>query len=329
VQLGYGKYQQRIRASVTSHTSHIALETAGNKSLTNRLLDEAGIPTPRGTTVRSADEAVAAAHKIGFPVVTKPLDGNHGRGVSLNLMDDEHVRWGFEQAVKHVKYGSRVMVEKYLQGHDYRILVINNKLVAAARRVPAHVVGNGENTIAELIEKVNSDPRRGIGHEKVLTRITVDAQVERLLQSAGYTLESVVPPGEVVYLRATANMSTGGTAVDCTEEMHPDNVEIVVRAAQIIGLDIAGMDVVSPDITRSLCETGGGIVEVNAGPGFRMHLQPSEGKPRNVARPVIDMLFPPDIPARIPVVAITGTNGKTTTSRMVAHILRQHGHAWG
>jgi cyanophycin synthetase len=322
VQLGYGKYQQRIRASVTSHTSHIALQTAGDKALTNKLLQDAGVPSPRSIRTRSADEAVKAARRIGYPVVAKPLDANHGRGVSLNLMDEDQVRWGFEQARAH---GSTVLIEKYLQGHDHRILVINNRVVAAARRVPAHVVGDGKHTIQQLIDIVNSDPRRGIGHEKVLTRITVNAQSQRLLEAAGYTLETVLPQGEIFYLHATANMSTGGTAVDVTEQMHPDNVEIAVRAAQIIGLDVAGIDMMSPDITRSLCETGGGIVEVNAGPGFRMHLQPSEGKPRNVARPVIDMLFPPEAPSRIPIVAITGTNGKTTTSRMVANILQQQG----
>ncbi|HEX8463297.1 MAG TPA: cyanophycin synthetase [Abditibacterium sp.] len=322
VQLGYGKYQKRIRASVTSQTSHLALQTAGDKSLTNRMLEDAAIPAPRGIAVRTVDEAVRAARKIGYPVVTKPLDGNHGRGVSLNLTDEEQVRWGFEQAAKH--RGS-ILVEKYLTGHDYRVLVINNQVVAAAKRVPAHVVGDGEHSIAQLVEIVNSDPRRGIGHEKVLTRITIDAQGHRLLEKAGYNLETVLPNGEICYLQPTANMSTGGTAIDCTDEMHPDNKELAVRAAQVIGLDVAGIDVISPDISRSLCETGGGFCEVNAGPGFRMHLQPSQGKPRNVAKPVIDMLFPRTTPTRIPIVAITGTNGKTTTSRLVAHILQESG----
>ena len=322
VQLGYGKYQKRIRASVTSQTSHLALQTAGDKSLTNRLLEDAAIPAPRGIAVRTADEAVKAARKIGYPVVTKPLDGNHGRGVSLNLTDEEQVRWGFEQAAKH---RGAILVEQFLTGHDYRVLVINNKVVAAAQRVPAHVVGDGEHSIAQLVEIVNSDPRRGIGHEKVLTRITIDAQGYRLLEKAGYSLETVLPPGEICYLQPTANMSTGGTAIDCTDEMHPDNKELAVRAAQVIGLDVAGIDVISPDISRSLCETGGGFCEVNAGPGFRMHLQPSQGKPRNVAKPVIDMLFPRTTPTRIPIVAITGTNGKTTTSRLVAHLLQESG----
>ncbi|HEX6289074.1 MAG TPA: cyanophycin synthetase [Herpetosiphonaceae bacterium] len=322
VQLGYGKHQKRIRASVTGHTSNIAVETASDKELTNRLLDDVGLPVPRNIVVRSADEAVAAAERIGYPVVTKPLDVSHGRGVSLNLHDADQVRWGYEQAAQ---YRSKVLVERYLRGKDYRVLVINDQVVAVAERVPAHVKGDGKHTIAELIAIVNRDPRRGIGHEKVLTRITVNDQAERLLEHAGYTLDTVLPAGEVFYLRSTANISTGGTAIDRTNEIHYDNIEIARRAARVIGLDIAGIDIISPDISAPLRESGGGIVEVNAGPGFRMHLQPSEGTPRNVARPVIDMLFPPTAPSRIPVVAITGTNGKTTTSRMVAHMLKMHG----
>ncbi len=326
VQLGYGRYQQRIRASVTGMTSHIALETASDKNLTCHLLSEAGIPVPQQTMARTSEEAVEAAEKIGYPVVTKPVDGNHGRGVSLNLMDAQQVIWGFEQAQQHSR---AVIVERYYEGYDFRVLVVNYKVVACAQRVPARVVGDGEHTIAQLIEIVNQDPRRGVGHEKVMTRITVDAQVERLLEQSGHTLETVLPQGEMCYLRATANMSTGGTAIDMTDVMHPDNIEICERAAHIIGLDVAGIDIVAPDITRSLCEAGGGIVEVNAGPGFRMHLQPSEGKPRNVARPVIDMLFPDPVPCRIPVISITGTNGKTTTSRMVAHIVKATGKRVG
>jgi cyanophycin synthetase len=326
VQLGYGKYQQRIRASVTGQTSHIALETASDKELTIRLLRDAGLPVPRNVLVRSADEAARAARKIGFPLVTKPLDVSHGRGVSLNLADEEQVRWGFEQAAAFTR---NVLVEQFLTGFDYRVLVIGGKMVACAQRIPAHVVGDGTHTIRELVEIVNSDPRRGVGHEKVLTRITINAQSERLLESAGHTPETVLPEGEVCYLQATANMSTGGTAVDRTDEIHPDNIEIARRAAMVIGLDVAGIDIIAPDISKSLRETGGGIVEVNAGPGFRMHLQPSAGKPRNVARPVIDMLFPPGTPGRIPIVAITGTNGKTTTSRMVSHILKMTGKRVG
>jgi cyanophycin synthetase len=322
VQLGYGKYQKWIRASVSSETSHIAVETASDKALTSRLLDDVGLPVPRNVLVRSADDAVAAAERIGYPVVTKPLDVSHGRGVSLNLQDADQVRWGYEQAAQ---YRSAVLVERYLSGKDYRVLVVNDQVIAVAERVPAHVVGDGQHTIAELIEIVNRDPRRGIGHEKVLTRLTVNEQAERLLEQAGYTVETVLPQGEVFYLRSTANISTGGTAIDRTHEIHYDNLEIARRAARVVGLDIAGIDIISPNIAESLRETGGGIVEVNAGPGFRMHIQPSEGTPRNVAKPVIDMLFPPNTPSRIPVISITGTNGKTTTARMVAHILKMHG----
>jgi cyanophycin synthetase len=326
VQIGYGKHQQRIRASVTSKTSHLAAETASDKELTVSLLNESGLPVPRNVVVQSPEEAVSAADEIGYPVVVKPLDGNHGRGVSLNLTTPESVRWGFAQASLHSR---GVIVEEFFKGRDFRVLVVAGQVVAVAERIPAHVVGNGIQTITQLIEDVNQDPRRGLGHEKVLTRITVDAQVERLLEQQGYSLESVPPVGEVVYLRATANLSTGGTAVDYTDDIHPDNADIAMRAALVVGLDVAGIDIVSPDITKSLRETGGGIVEVNAGPGFRMHLQPSEGTPRNVAAPVLDSLFSKGVPCRIPVIAITGTNGKTTTSRMVAHMLKEHGYRVG
>ncbi len=326
VQLGYGKYQQRIRAAVTGRTSNIAVETASDKELTNRLLSDIGLPVPRSTLVRSADEAVAAAERIGFPVVTKPLDVSHGRGVSLNLMNAEQVRWGYEVAAK---WRSSVLVETFLPGRDYRVLVVDDQVVAVAERVPAHVVGDGEHTIGELVEITNQDPRRGIGHEKVLTRITVNEQAQRLLDQAGYTLDTVLPPGETFFLRSTANISTGGTAIDRTGEIHYDNIEIARRAARVIGLDLAGVDIITPDISKPLREIGGGIVEVNAGPGLRMHLQPSEGTPRDVAKPIISMLFPQGAPARIPLIAITGTNGKTTTARMVAHILKLSGKRVG
>lgn len=326
VQLGYGKYQKRVRASITSRTSNIAVETASDKALTIRLLSDVGIPTPRHTVARTADEAVRAAAELGFPLVTKPLDVSHGRGISLNLSSPEEVRWGYEIASE---YNPRVLVETFLEGKDYRVLVINNKVVAVAERVPAHVVGDGEHTIGELVDIVNSDPRRGFGHEKVLTRIRITHQTEVLLKRAGYTLDTVLAPGEVFFLSSTANLSTGGTAIDRTAEIHYETRELARRAAMVIGLDIAGIDIITPDTSQPLREVGGGIVEVNAGPGFRMHLQPSEGKPRNVARPVIQMLFPSKALARIPIVAITGTNGKTTVARMVAHILKMNGERVG
>jgi cyanophycin synthetase len=326
VQLSYGKYQKHIVASTTPLTSNIAVEMASDKELTIRLLGEVGLPVPRNVLVRNFGEALAAAERLGFPLVTKPLDVSHGRGVSLNLKSLDEVRWGYEQAAHYTNW---VLVEQFLAGKDYRVLVINDKVVAAAERVPAHVVGDGKHTIAQLIDIVNSDPRRGVGHEKVLTRITINSQAERLLEQAGYKLETVLAAGEVFHLRSTANMSTGGTAIDRTSEIHYTNSEIARRAARVIGLDIAGIDIITPDIAQPLEEIGGGIVEVNAGPGFRMHLQPSEGTPRNVAKPVIDMLFPEPEPARIPIIAITGTNGKTTTSRMVAHMLKLDGKCVG
>ncbi len=326
VQLSYGKHQKHIVASTTPLTSNIAVEMASDKELTVRLLSDVGLPVPQNILVSSVDEAVSAAERLAFPLVTKPLDVSHGRGVSLNLNTLDEVRWGYEQAAIYTKW---VLVEQFLAGKDFRVLVINDKVVAAAERVPAHVVGDGEHTIAQLVEIVNRDPRRGLGHEKVLTQITINSQAERLLQQAGYTLETILPAGQVFHLRSTANISTGGTAIDRTGDIHYENREIARRAARVIGLDIAGIDIIAPDISRPLSEVGGGIVEVNAGPGFRMHLQPTEGEGRNVAKPVIDMLFPEPEPARIPVIAITGTNGKTTTSRMVAHMLKLDGKCVG
>ena len=326
VQLGWGARRKLIRASITGQTSHIAVETAGNKALTKSLLAAAGVPAPAGAVVRTLDEALAQAERIKGPVVLKPLDGNHGRGVSLGLTTPEQVRWGYEQAIKH---GRRVIVEEQYVGRDYRILVVGGKLTAVAERVPARVIGDGENTVAELIEMVNQDPRRGVGHEQVMTRIVVDDQVREMLARAGLSLKDVPAPGAVVTLRATANLSTGGTAIDRTDVIHPDNAAIARRAALTVGLDVAGIDFVAPDITRSVRQTGGGVVEVNAAPGFRMHLEPSEGQPRDVARAVVADLFPPGARSRIPIVAVTGTNGKSTVGRMVARIAREMGKTVG
>jgi cyanophycin synthetase len=322
VQLGHGKQQQRLRASITGRTSSIAVEVAGDKDLTKSLLADAGLPVPRGAVVRSAEAAVQEAERIGYPVVTKPLDGNHGRGVSLDLDNPDAVRQGFEHASRH---GRNVIVEQQYRGYDHRILVIGGEVRAVAQRVPAHVVGDGLRNITALIEEVNRDPRRGGGHENMLTRIEVDDHVLGLLAKAGMTLESVPAEGACVALRDTANLSTGGTAIDRTDDIHPDNACIARRAALTVGLDVAGIDFMAPDIRRSVRETGGGIVEVNAAPGFRMHLEPFEGWARDIARPVIDMLFPRGATGRIPILAITGTNGKSTTTRIVAHILRQSG----
>ncbi|MFC4454412.1 cyanophycin synthetase [Deinococcus sonorensis] len=326
VQLGYGRSQQRIRASITQQTAHIATETAGDKSLTKLLLDRAGLPVPAGAVVLTAEQAVREARRIGYPVVTKPLNGNHGRGVSIDLTTPERVAWGFEQAARHSRH---VVVEQQFPGNDHRILVVNGEVVAVAERVPAHVIGDGRRSIRQLVEETNLDPRRGDGHEQVMTKIVIDDHVLALLARQGLTPDSVPQQDEVMVLRDTANLSTGGTAIDRTDVIHPDNVTVARRAALMIGLDVAGIDFITPDITQSVHRTGGGIVEVNAAPGFRMHLQPSVGTPRNVAAPVLDMLFPPGTPCRIPVVAITGTNGKTTTSRMVAHILQHAGKQVG
>ncbi len=322
VQFGHGRYQQRIQATTTSRTGNIAVELASDKEETNGILRDLGLPVPSQRLVRSSSDAKRAAARIGYPVVLKPLAGNHGRGVSINLRSPDEIEVAFEKALEH---GRSVIVESYIEGYDHRLLVVNGKLVAAAKRVPGHVVGDGQRTIEQLVEIVNRDPRRGIGHEKVLTRLELDHQAERLLTKLGYDQNTVPPAGEVVYLRSTANLSTGGTAIDVTDTIHPDNREMAERTINAIGLDIGGVDFLTMDITKSYREAGGGICEVNAGPGFRMHVAPSEGTPRDVAGPVIDMLFPPGEPSRIPVAAVTGTNGKTTTSRMLAHILKMSG----
>lgn len=326
VQLGHGRYQQRIQATVTGRTPHIAVELASDKEETNRILASLGLPVPRQELVYSAEQAVRAAHRIGVPVVTKPYDGNHGRGISIRLTSDEEVAAGFASAREHSR---AVIVETFLEGDDHRLLVINGELVAATRRTPGHVVGDGIHTILELIDIVNQDPRRGVGHEKVLTRIELDAQATRMLERAALSAQSVPDRGQVVLLRSTANLSTGGTATDVTGVIHPDNRDMAVRAVRAIGLDVGGVDFLSTNIAESYRNIGGGICEVNAAPGFRMHVAPSEGEPRDPAGPVIDMLFPPGTPARVPIAAITGTNGKTTTARMLAHIAKMAGYTPG
>ena len=326
VQLGHGRYQKRIQATVTSETRHIAVEVASDKEETNRILGDLGLPVPRQVLTRNPRRAVRAAERMGYPVVVKPYNANHGRGVSLHLASPEQVEKAVEKAKEHSR---TVLVEEMIEGFDHRMLVINGELVAVAKRVPGHVIGDGSRTVEELVDLVNQDPRRGVGHEKVLTRLELDYQAERLLSKAGYTKETVLESGEILYLRATGNLSTGGTAIDLTDVVHHDNREMAVRAAGAIGLDVAGVDFITPDITRSYREVGGGICEINAAPGFRMHVAPTEGQPRDVAGPVMDMLFPTETPPRIPIVSITGTNGKTTTSRMVAHILKMSGSTVG
>lgn len=328
VQLGHGVHQRRIRATMTSQTSSLGVDIASDKKLTNKLLAGAGAPVPRSEVVRNEDEAVTAAMSIGFPVAVKPLDGNHGRGVMLNLADEGAVRAGYAHARAESRRGG-VVVETFLAGNDYRCLVVGGVLRAVAQRVPAHVIGDGTHTLADLVELTNADPRRGIGHEKVLTRIKIDEESTTYAREQGFEMDDVPPRGVRVFLKRTGNMSTGGISIDRTEEIHPDNAEIAELAARVVGLDIAGIDFICPDISVPVRETGGGIVEVNAAPGFRMHTHPTEGEPQYVAKPVIDMLFPPGSPSRIPIVAVTGTNGKTTTARMIAHVMKGMGRKVG
>ncbi len=328
VQFGHGKYQKRIQATITSETRHIAVEISCDKEDTHNLLNDLGLPVPQQALVYNERQAARSAERIGFPVVVKPLNANHGRGVTINLNDGEQVRAAF--SIAQERGTSRaVLVESFITGFDHRMLVVNGELVAVAKRVPGHVVGDGRHNVAQLVDLVNEDPRRGIGHEKVLTRLEFDHQAERLLQQAGYDQDTVLPEGEIFYLRSTANLSTGGTAVDLTDVVHPDNRDMAVRAVLAVGLDVGGVDFLTDDISQSYKEIGGAIVEVNAAPGFRMHVAPSQGQPRDVSGKVMDMLFPPGTPSRIPIAAITGTNGKTTTSRMLAHILKTAGHVVG
>ncbi len=326
VQFGQGCHQKRIQATITSETKHIAVDISSDKEETNALLGALGCPVPQQRLVRNPRDAVRAAKRIGFPVVVKPYNANHGRGVSINLTDPEQVEAAFDQAHSHSR---SVLVESFIEGLDHRMLVVDGELVAVAKRVPAHVVGDGKSTIAELVDRTNDDPRRGIGHEKVLTRIEFNHQSDRLLEQNGLTQESRPAEGKIIYLAATANLSTGGTAIDVTDIVHADNRAMAVRAAKAVGLDVAGVDFLTNDISKSYREAGGAICEVNAAPGFRMHVAPSEGEPRDVAGRVLDMLFPQGTQSRIPIGAVTGTNGKTTTSRMLAHILKMAGNRVG
>ncbi|NDP27168.1 MAG: cyanophycin synthetase [Flavobacterium sp.] len=326
VQLGYGVNQMRFQATITCKTSSIAVDMACNKELTKKMLDMASIPVASGSICVDEEDLAKTIEKIGYPIVLKPLDGNHGKGASINVTSWEDAVSGLAFAKN---YSNRIIVEKFITGFDFRILVIDNKLVAAAKRVPAHVVGDDNHTIRELIDTTNLDPRRGYGHENVLTQIDVDRDTEDLLEKMNYTLETIPNKGEIVYLKSTANLSTGGTSVDVTDMMHPENIFLAERISRVIGLDICGVDIMAKNLTQPLKENGGVILEVNAAPGFRMHLAPSEGLPRNVAAPVIDMLYPPGKNCRIPIIAVTGTNGKTTTTRLLAHIVKNNGFKVG
>lgn len=326
VQLGYGINQMRFQATITCKTSNIAVDIACDKEDTKKMLDAASIPVAKGDICVDEEDLKNTIDRIGYPIVLKPLDGNHGKGASINVTNWEDALAGLEHAKK---YSRRVIVEKFITGFDFRVLVIDNKVVAAAQRIPAHVKGDGKNTIEALIETENKDPRRGYGHENVLTEITVDRDTTDLLEKKGYTLATVPAKDEIVYLKSTANLSTGGTSIDVTDLMHPENIFLAERIARVIGLDVCGIDIMAKNLTQPLKENGGVVLEVNAAPGFRMHLAPAEGLPRNVAAPVIDMLYPPGKPSRIPIIAVTGTNGKTTTTRLIAHIVKFNGFKVG
>ncbi len=326
VQLGYGVHQKRIRATIASTTSNIAVDIACDKEETKNLLEAAEIPVPKGTVIRTEAGLQDAVERWGYPLVIKPIDGNHGKGNTTNITTWEQALKAFEAAMQ---YSRSVIVERFITGFDFRILVINSKFICAALRTPASVVGDGVHNIQWLIDQTNLDPRRGYGHEKVLTQITVDQFTQKMLDEKNYTLETIPAKGELVLLKPTANLSTGGTSTDVTDEVHPANIFMCERIAKIIGLDICGIDIMAQDLRTPITENGGAVLEVNAAPGFRMHIEPAEGLPRNVAEPVIDMLFPDRSNGRIPIIAITGTNGKTTTTRLTAHIAKAAGRKVG
>lgn len=326
VQLGYGIHQKRIRATIASTTSCIAVDIAGDKEETKNLLAASEIPVPKGIILYMDDTVDRAISSVGFPMVFKPLNGNHGRGATTNVTTREQAEVALAAAREH---GRQVICEKYITGFDFRVLVINYKFICAALRTPASVIGDGIHTIEWLVEQTNLDPRRGYGHEKVLTQITIDGFTRKILDEKGYTLETIPEKGELVLLKPTANLSTGGTSTDVTEEVHPVNIFMAERIAKIIGLDICGIDIMAHDLKTPISENGGAVLEVNAAPGFRMHIEPSEGLPRNVAEPMVDMLFPKGSNGRIPIIAITGTNGKTTTTRLTAHIAKSAGKKVG
>ena len=326
VQLGYGIHQKRIRATIASTTSNIAVDIACDKEETKNLLGASEIPVPKGVIIRNEEDLKEAVSSVGYPMVLKPVDGNHGKGATTDIISWEHAIKALAAAQV---YGRNVICERFITGFDFRVLVIDNKFICAALRTPASVKGDGEHTIKWLVDETNKDPRRGYGHEKVLTAIKLDDFSNQMLQDKGYTLETIPPKDELILLKPTANLSTGGTSADVTDEVHPANIFMCERIAQIIGLDICGIDIMAPDLRLPINENGGAVLEVNAAPGFRMHIDPAVGLARNVAEPVIDMLFPKGSAGRIPIIAITGTNGKTTTTRLTAHIAKSAGYKVG
>jgi cyanophycin synthetase len=326
IMFGQGVNQKVIDATMAATTSSIGVELAADKEATRNLLKEAYIPVPDGLLVSNKEELFEVISRLGFPVVIKPVNGNHGRGITTNIQTPAVA---MEALKKAQEISDEVIVERFIKGMDYRFLVINYKLEAVSRRTPAMVVGDGNSTIQQLIDTTNSDPRRGEGHEKVLTKITVDSQTECILKRNGFTLDTILPSGEVLGLKDTANLSTGGTATDVTDMVHPQNIFMAERIARLMNLDICGIDIMAEDVTQPITENTGAVLEVNAGPGFRMHLSPARGTARNVGEPVIKMLFPEGKPSRIPLIAITGTNGKTTTTRLIAQFAKSAGHITG
>ncbi len=326
IQLGYGKYLKRIQASLTDLSSAISVDIACDKALTKAILAEAGIPVPPGRVARKLAEAEQIASELGFPLVAKPIDGHHGNGVTVGIKDSKELAKAYHYAQAK---DTRVILEKYIAGRHFRALVINNKIIAVAERFPPYITGDGEQDILQLIQRVNQHPWRGEGHEKPLTRIKIDKLVLACLERQGYSLETIPSVGKEIFLRENANLSTGGTAVDVTDQVCPENKEMIERAVRLVGLDIAGVDIVAADIKLPLKEGKGAIIEINAAPGLRMHCFPMQGQSRPVGEAIIDWLFPPGQPFQIPIVSITGTNGKTTTARMVEHILKASGKVVG
>jgi cyanophycin synthetase len=326
VQLGWGRKQRKILAAATSQTSAVAEDIVQDKDLTRILLQQVGLPVPRGRPVANVDDAWAAAQEIGVPVVVKPRDGNQGRGVAVNLYTREQVAGAYESALAE---SDAVIVEKFAEGDDYRVLVIGRQFVAASRRKPAHVIGDGVHTIQQLVDEVNLDPRRASDHAAALSKIRIDAIALAVLSEQNVTPDSVPAKGRQILIRRNANLSTGGTAADVTDDVHPTLKQACIEAANAVGLDICGIDLVAIDIMQPLSERNGCIIELNARPGLRMHLYPSDGKARDVGTAVIDTMFPPGDQGRVPLVAVTGVNGKTTTTRFIAHLLSQNGWTVG